>query len=144
MLDVPLWCDVCSERSVRAVAHPPAIGLHNLLFDDYVPGCCRWKVSMAQKQQNPLWAEILHVTPETTTIFFERVVRDFERTVSKKASTKAKQQAVRDSKALAEIADFASMFSWLMHEDTPRLKKLLTSDQVAKYSKLFYNGPPGP
>jgi hypothetical protein len=66
-----------------------ALGLHNLLFDEFTPASCRYNGTIIQRKANEIWTSILTVTPEACELLFTRAIKDFERLAGKKASTKA-------------------------------------------------------
>ncbi len=114
----------------------PAVGLHNLHFDDWTPGSSRFK---GDPTSNPLWSEILTVRDSTPDVFFAKVISTFERVVSTKASVRAKKNAQPDTKQLSEMCDLSCFHEWLTA--TPcRVRSVLDETQLAHYEEMWVSG----
>ena len=121
----------------------PALGLHNMMFDDYTPGCCRFKGTLAERKANPLFVEILTVTPMAAVAFFDRAIGDFNRSVGKKATAKAKKDQQLDAKGLMELLDICCVYTWLTTDDNKRLSSHFTNMQMDKCRTMFLAGLAG-
>ena len=70
---------------------PPALGLHNMSDDKFIPGSSLFKGSIQEASSNKVWHENFQVNEGVTECFFQREITIFEALAPRKSSTKAKQ-----------------------------------------------------
>ena len=60
-------------------------------FNDFVPGTRRFRGTPEEKERLRIWVEVLFVSDAVAIDFFQRVIEQFAKSVSHKASPKAKK-----------------------------------------------------
>ena len=127
----------------RELSSRPAIGLHNIPVNlGFTVGSDHFRGNREARDGNPVWVDIKMARIETSTIWLERVIRDFEGKAKPGSSKKTKFGAQESGEGLAHKLDLSLLYDWLMSEEPGklRIKGLLKPVLVQKFEKMWFSG----